>query len=61
MTNTGKSGFTACACRDCFDIAVSNDIAKPDLCGDCEEAGCEKNNGECQRVDAYGCDEAENG
>lgn len=35
-----KSGYTDCACRDCFDVAVSDDMAHPDLCNLCEEAGC---------------------
>lgn len=47
------SGYTDCACRDCFDIAVSDDIEKPDLCTLCKEAGCEPNDGECKRPDAY--------
>lgn len=56
------SGYTPCACRDCFDVAVSDDMADPDLCGDCEEAGClkEKDGGrECQRDDAYGSEDEE--
>lgn len=36
-----ESGYTDCACRDCFEIAVSDDMAKPDLCNECEEAGCD--------------------
>lgn len=50
------SGYTDCACRDCFDVAVSNDMDRPDLCGECSDAGCEANDGECQRDDAYGAD-----
>lgn len=34
------SGATPCACRDCMQIAISNDRTKPDLCNDCQEAGC---------------------
>lgn len=50
-----ESGYSDCACRDCFDIAISDDIAQPDLCGDCEEAGCDAEGEEdCQRADAYG-------
>jgi hypothetical protein len=49
-----RSGYTDCGCRDCFDVTVSNDMTKPDLCGLCDEAGCEPNDGECQREDAYG-------
>ncbi len=50
------SGYTDCACRDCFEIATSDDMANPDMCAECEEAGCEADE-ECQRSDAYGCDE----
>jgi hypothetical protein len=54
------SGYTNCACRDCFDVAVSDDMSKPDLCLLCEEAGCSgEGDEECQRDDAYGCDEDE--
>ena len=53
-----KSGYTDCACRDCFDIAVSDDMSKPDLCSDCEEAGCDATGkSECERDDAYGGEE----
>jgi len=49
-----KSGYTHCACRDCFDITVSADMAKPELCWACEEAGCdEQGEHECRRDDAY--------
>jgi len=49
-----ESGYTECACRDCFEIAVSNDMSKPDLCNECEEAGCsEDGDDECQCEDAY--------
>jgi len=57
------SGYTYCACRDCMDIAVSNDMSTPDLCEECKDADCvrwvgEVNsplaaNYECQREDAY--------
>lgn len=36
-----SSGYTECRCRDCFEIAISDDENNPDLCLDCEEAGCE--------------------
>lgn len=42
------SGYTDCTCRDCFDISMGG------LCGLCEQAGCEEQNGECERDDAYG-------
>lgn len=51
------SGYTDCGCRDCFDIAVSNDMNHPDLCNDCKGAGCEIDDGECQRDNAYGLEE----
>lgn len=51
------SGYTHCACRDCFDLLVSSDTRKPALCSDCEEAGCEMNGGECCREDAYGSED----
>lgn len=43
------SGYQWCSCRDCFDVVVASA-----LCTECEEAGCEVDNGECQRHDAYG-------
>jgi len=47
-TKTGGSGYTSCACRDCFDIAVSDDVQDPDMCWECEEAGGEAD-GVCSR------------
>lgn len=60
------SGYTFCACRDCMDVTVSDDMAQPELCSECQDAGCEpwKTTGEpmsgwyglayeCQREDAY--------
>lgn len=47
------SGYRDCACRDCFEIAIGEPHA---LCLDCADAGCE-GDGECERPDAYGCDE----
>jgi hypothetical protein len=35
------SGYTSCACRDCFEIAISEDESVPELCNECEEAGCD--------------------
>lgn len=49
-----REGYVPCACRDCFDTAIGR--AGKALCGDCDEAGCEANNGECRRDDAYGMD-----
>lgn len=57
------SGYTHCACRDCFELVVSNDMSKPDFCSDCKKAGCPDYQGqpgmsqECQRPDAYGDDD----
>lgn len=50
------AGYTHCACRDCFDIAVSGDEAKPELCHACLDAGCAIDFGACCRSDAYGGD-----
>ncbi|MFK0231185.1 hypothetical protein ACIQUL_36075 [Streptomyces sp. NPDC090303] len=55
---------TWCACRDCFEIATSSDMSKPELCLECAEAGCVAiapyneriqfcTSYECQRLDAY--------
>lgn len=49
------SGYVDCDCRDCFDVAISGE-SETTLCGDCEAAGCEPHDGECQREDAYGTD-----
>jgi hypothetical protein len=47
------SGYTDCACRDCFDVAFDGG-----LCSDCEKAGCEAHaETECCRDDAYGVSE----
>lgn len=64
------SGYTACACRDCMDIAITGDDRKPALCLLCKDAGCEISYGkymggtgefsaECQRDDAYTNNETE--
>lgn len=48
------SGYTNCACRDCFEIAVSNAMSDPDLCQECSEAGCERDEScECKRPETY--------
>lgn len=49
-----ESGYCACLCRDCFDIAMTDEHGNDSLCADCEDAGCEPFDGECQRDDAYG-------
>jgi hypothetical protein len=49
------SGYTPCACRDCFDVAISSDVRHPELCAPCADAGCDADGTEeCQRDDAYG-------
>jgi hypothetical protein len=50
-----SSGYVSCACRDCFDIAISN-RGEAAFCLLCAEAGCECDH-ECERSDAYGMDE----
>lgn len=41
------SGYTHCSCPTCFEVTVSSDMAEPELCHDCIEAGCD-GEGECQ-------------
>lgn len=49
-----ESGYTHCACRDCFEIAITS--GGPALCHDCTSHGCgNEPDRECQRPDAYGC------
>lgn len=59
------SGYTPCACRDCFDTTVSDIYdgrrLRPVLCDPCREAGCvnadvnmDGYQYDCQRDDAYG-------
>ncbi|MEV0292580.1 hypothetical protein [Nocardia sp. NPDC050710] len=55
---TGESGYQWCACRDCFDIVIAG-ADQPTLCSDCQEAGCEIGEGECQRDDSYDCQSQE--
>ncbi len=50
------SGYTNCKCRDCFETAVSDDMAEPDFCNDCEDAGCPGGEAECEASGAYGGD-----
>jgi hypothetical protein len=47
------SGYCDCACRDCFEIAISSvgDIVGTVLCYECKEAGCEAQDSDCQRED----------
>ena len=45
-----NSGYTPCACRDCMEIAISNDIQNPDMCWECVDAQCELDTKcQCQR------------
>jgi hypothetical protein len=55
--SNSESGYTYCACRDCMDVSISTRIDTPELCLLCKDAGCEPNNGECCRDDAYGADD----
>lgn len=49
------SGYCDCACRDCFDVAITS--GGPALCGDCTDAGCDVDGEhECVREDAYDAD-----
>ncbi len=43
------SGYTYCACRDCFETVVSTDVVNPDYCDECQEEGCTPDV-ECQVV-----------
>ena len=58
-----SSGYTQCTCRDCFDDTVSSDTTNPELCSDCEDAGCTPEceiwglTQECQRLDIHGADD----
>ena len=51
-----SGGYTACACRDCFEIAIGEPGEA--FCSCCEDAGCPDYQGqpgmsqECQRPDA---------
>jgi len=50
-----SSGYTPCKCRDCMEVAISNDVTKPDYCGACEDTCGPKNttSAECQAEHAY--------
>jgi ribosomal protein S27E len=52
-TVRSQSGYTNCACRDCFDVTISSDQNKPELCELCGEAMCdESGESACERIDA---------
>jgi hypothetical protein len=47
-----RSGYCDCACRDCFNTAITDAQGRPQLCSDCEEEGCDPSGeGECQCPD----------
>lgn len=51
------SGYTDCACRDCFEIAITGDDDLKPFCHECETAGCadvHAGTGECLVEGAYG-------
>jgi hypothetical protein len=44
-----SSGYVACSCRDCFEIAISSEgDDKLPMCHACVEAGCEPHPHECE-------------
>lgn len=48
-----ESGYTQCACRDCFETAIGY-MDEPNLCHECEEAGCSsEGDAECDAPGAY--------
>jgi len=52
------SGYTHCACRDCFETVISADTC-PALCRECEESGCDADGvSACcaEGEDAWDCD-----
>ena len=55
-----QSGYTPCKCRDCMEIAISNDVTNPDYCNACEgECGPENTlSSECQAEGAYGINDS---
>lgn len=50
-----NAGYTACACRDCMEIAIGEPGKA--FCHGCESAGCEGDS-ECEATHAY-CDGGE--
>lgn len=53
-----SSGYVPCACRDCFDVAISKDPKLAALCWACDAVGCsDLSDGDCCRDDAYGAEE----
>ena len=58
MKRPKESGYTPCACRDCMETAISDDMRKPEMCHECQDAGCEHDS-ECQGEHSY-CQEVDN-
>lgn len=51
------SGYCSCACRDCFDIAITSDMRKRALCLLCKDADCDvTGDSECARDDLDECE-----
>ena len=51
MMQAPIAGYHLCPCQDCFEIAigqVSEEDESPAFCSDCEEAGCEGKDSDCQ-------------
>lgn len=45
-----ETGYTNCACEECFNLAIGSKGEVCPLCSDCESAGCETYC-ECQYFD----------
>lgn len=52
-----ESGYTHCACRDCFNITVAGEDFYEELCAECARAECD-GDGECQAPGAYGMEDS---
>jgi hypothetical protein len=50
-----NSGYHACPCRDCFEVAIGcDDDNTPHLCNSCEESGCDATGeSDCDAPHAY--------
>jgi hypothetical protein len=42
----GQSGYTSCPC--CGYDTISDDVTEPEMCSECEEAGCEEDEPACE-------------
>ena len=57
-----STGYVACACRDCMEVAIQGAIGQKAYCSACVEAGCPDHQGvpemsqECRAPGAYGDD-----